>query len=172
VTSASVTFMAPIEITGINPYVLVSADHAATLRSGWRRPLPVIVRLNKELETWWRTNLMPRGDGAFYLYVHGEMRRAAKVDVGDTVTVELRDDELYRGGPTHDIPARFQTALNTHAVAAANWERLTPSRRKEILRYFAGLKSERALERNVDKALRVLSGESERFMARDWVEGR
>jgi hypothetical protein len=41
-----------------------------------------------------------------------------------------------------------------------------------MLRYFAGLKSERALERNVDKALRVLSGESERFMARDWVDGR
>jgi len=115
---------------------------------------------------------MPRGDGAFYLYLHGEMRNSARVGVGDTVTVELRVEDAYRGGPVHEIPARLQTALNANATAAQNWERLTPSRRKEILRYFAGLKSDRARDRNVDQALRVLSGESERFMARDWVDGR
>jgi hypothetical protein len=172
VTSTPVTFSAPVEITGINPYVLVSSDRAETLRSGWRRPLPVAVRLNGDSDTSWRTNLMPRGDGAFYLYLHGGMRTTAGVNVGDTVTVELRDDEAYRGGPTHDIPKSFQAALAANLTAAANWERLAPSRRKEILRYFAGLKSERAIERNVDKALRVLSGESERFMAREWSEGR
>jgi hypothetical protein len=115
---------------------------------------------------------MPRGDGAFYLYLHGEMRNSARVGVGDTVTVELRVEDAYRGDPVHEIPARLQTALNANATAAQNWERLTPSRRKEILRYFAGLKSDRARDRNVDQALRVLSGESERFMARDWVDGR
>jgi len=120
----------------------------------------------------WRTNLMPRGDGAFYLYLHAEMRSTAGVGVGDTVSVELRVDDAYRGGPTHEVPTSFQAMLNANPTAALNWERLTPSRRKEILRYFAGLKSERALERNVDKALRVLGGESERFMARDWVDGR
>jgi hypothetical protein len=172
VTSTSVTFSAPIEITGINPYVLVSPLDASTLRSGWRRPLPVLVRLNGEIEKSWRTNLMPRGDGAFYLYLHAEMRSTAGVGVGDTMTVELRVDDAYRGGPAHDLPVSFQAALNANSTAAANWQRLIPSRRKEILRYFAGLKSERALERNVDKALRVLGGESERFMARDWVDGR
>jgi Domain of unknown function (DUF1905)/Bacteriocin-protection, YdeI or OmpD-Associated len=170
--TTSVTFRAPIEITGINPYVLVSSQHASTLRPGWRRPLPVIVRLNKNDDTSWRTNLMPRGDSAFYLYLHGEMRKAAGVDVGDTVSVELRVDAAYRGGPTHEVPTSFQAALNANPTAAQNWERLAPSRRKEILRYLAGLKSERAIERNVDKALRVLGGESERFMARDWTDGR
>jgi Domain of unknown function (DUF1905)/Bacteriocin-protection, YdeI or OmpD-Associated len=168
----TVAFSGPVEITGINPYVLVSAEHAATLRSGWRRPLPVVVRLNRDMDASWRTNLMPRGDGAFYLYLHGEMRATAGVGVGDTVTVELRDDVAYRGGPTHDVPASFQAALTVNVTAAANWERLPPSRRKEILRYLAGLKSERAIDRNVEKAMRVLSGESERFMARDWRDGR
>jgi hypothetical protein len=171
-SSAPVTFRGPVEITGINPYVLVSAHHAATLRSGWRRPLPVVVRLNNDRETSWRTNLMPRGDGAFYLYLHGAMRSAAGLEVGDTVSVELHDDEAYRGGPTHEMPATFHAALAANPTAAANWERLAPSRRKEILRYFAGLKSERAIDRNVDTAMRVLSGESERFMARDWRDGR
>lgn len=169
-TATPVTFSGLIEITGINPYVLVSSHDASTLRSGWRRPLPVLVRLNTT-DTWWRTNLMPRGDGSFYLYLHGEMRKTTGVDVGDGVVVELRVDGAYRGGPTHKIPPSFQAALNSHSVAAANWGRLTPSRQKEILRYFAGLKSDRALERNVDKALRVLGGENERFMAREWVDG-
>ncbi len=172
VTRVPVTFRASIEIAGINPYVLVSSRHASTLRPGWRRPLPVLVRLNDETDTSWRTNLMPRGDGAFYLYLHGEMRDTAGVSVGDRVSVELRVDEAYRGGPTHEVPARFREALDAHPTAAANWDRLAPSRRKEILRYFAGLKSERALQRNIDKALRVLGGEKERFMARDWIDGR
>jgi hypothetical protein len=172
VTSASVTFVAPIEIIDINPYVLVLAHHVSTLRPGRRRPLPVLVCLNSETNSSWRTNLMPRGDGAFYLYVNGEMRDSAGVAVGDRVTVELRVDETYRGGPTHEAPANFQAALSSNSRAAANWERLPPSRRKEVLRYFAGLKSERALERNVERALRVLSGENERFMARDWIDGR
>jgi len=170
-TSTPVTFYGLIEITGINPYVLVSARDAAALRSGWRRPLPVLVRLNGDTDSSWHTNLMPRGDGAFYLYLHGEMRDTAGVGVGDAVSVELRVDEAYRGGPAHEMPAGFQAALDGNKDAAANWGRLSPSRRKEILRYFAGLKSERARERNVEKALRVLSGESERFMARDWVDG-
>ena len=35
-------------------------------------------------------------------------------------------------------------------------------------RYFAGLKSEEARKRNLEKVLHVLSGRPGRFMARDW----
>jgi hypothetical protein len=134
--------------------------------------MPVLVRLNGAPAESWRTNLMPRGDGSFYLYLHGEMRTVAGVDVGDVVTAELRFDEAYRGGPTHDTPPQFQEALDRSSTAKANWLALPPSRQKEILRYLAGLKTERAVERNVARALRVLSGESERFMAREWSDGR
>ncbi|WP_416305931.1 hypothetical protein [Neptunicella sp. SCSIO 80796] len=45
---------------------------------------------------------------------------------------------------------------------------LTPSLQKEILRYFAGLKSDAAKQRNCQKAISVLSGNPGRFLARDW----
>jgi len=47
---------------------------------------------------------------------------------------------------------------------------LIPSRQKEILRYFAGLKSAEAQERNLQRAIHVLSGGKARFMARSWNE--
>jgi hypothetical protein len=100
------------------------------------------------------------------------MRSRSGVDVGDVVTAELRFDESYRGGPTHETPPQFQEGLDQSPAAMANWLALPPSRQKEILRYLAGLKTERAVERNVATALRVLSGERERFMARQWNGGR
>lgn len=54
------------------------------------------------------------------------------------------------------------------SVAKRAWTMLTPSRKKEIVRYLAALKSDEARERNVSRALRVLSGAKERFMARSW----
>jgi hypothetical protein len=172
VAPSALTVTASIEIVGINPFVVVPSDVAAKLRPQWRRPMPVLVRLNGGPDEPWRTNLMPRGDGTFYLYLHTWMRKASGVDVGDLVTAELRFDDSYRGGPLHEVPPPFQEALDSNATAYANWEKLPPSRQKEILRYFAGLKSDRAIERNVTKAIRVLSGESDRFMGRDWRDGR
>jgi uncharacterized protein YdeI (YjbR/CyaY-like superfamily) len=52
-----------------------------------------------------------------------------------------------------------------------NWEALIPNRKKEILRYFSWLKSREARERNLEKALHVLSGGKGRFMARAWDGG-
>jgi hypothetical protein len=172
VTSAAFSITAPVEIVGINPFMLVPSQRATALRAQWRRPMPVLVRINGVPNEPWRTNLMPRGDGAFFLYLHGEMRKEANVDVGDVVTAELRFDESYHGGPTHEMPVEFQEALDANPTAKTNWLELPPSRRKEILRYFAGLKTDRAKERNVARAIRVLSGESDRFMARDWRDGR
>lgn len=45
-------------------------------------------------------------------------------------------------GPVHSVPAWFFAgALDAHLAAKQAWETLTPSLRKEILRYFARLKS-------------------------------
>ena len=63
-------FKAVIEINNINPYVLVNAEQASHLKQGWRKPMPVCVRINGEPKTPWRINMMPIGDGSFYLYLH------------------------------------------------------------------------------------------------------
>jgi hypothetical protein len=165
-------FTAAIRIRGINPYIAISASRAKTLKPGWRRPLPVLVRIGGIPRNPWRTNLMPTGDGGFYLYLHGQMRRASNCGVGNRVEVELRVDPHYTGGPMHRMPAWFRDPLNASPTALRNWKNLIPSRQKEILRYFASLKSQAARARNVDRAMRVLSGQCDRFMARSWTDGR
>jgi hypothetical protein len=114
---------------------------------------------------------MPAGDGNFYLYLHGTVRKASGTGVGDRVRIELAFDDSYRNGPMHPMPTWFKAALGKDAKAARAWKALTPSRQKEILRYLASLKSAEAKQRNLAKAMRVLGGKPERFMARSWKDG-
>ena len=163
-------FRAVIELNNINPYVLVSAKRAAHIRKGWRKPLPVRIRVNGQPKTPWRINLMPVGDGSFYLYLHGDVRRASGTNVGEAVTVELAFDDEYRSGPAHPMPSWLCEALDRNRKAKHAWDQLIPSRQKEILRYFSALKTPEAQGRNVLRAIRVLSGGKGRFMARSWNE--
>jgi hypothetical protein len=164
-------FTATIEIIDINPYVLVNKTRATTLQPGWRKPMPVLVQINGQPVPPWRINMMPIGDGSFYLYLHGEVRKASGTKVGDRVTVDVSFDESYAGGPM-PLPAWFRRPLYANSQAKRAWEDLTPSRQKEIVRYFLSLKSDEARARNLQKVLRVLSGDEDRFMARTWKDGK
>lgn len=164
-------FPAQIRLLSINPYILVSPARAAALKPNWRKPLPVLVRINGSPEQQWRINLMPKGDGSFYLYLHGDVRKASKTKVGDRVKVELQFDKAYRNGPQHGMPADFRKALGKSKTAKKNWDALAPSRKKEVLRMFARLKAPETKQRNLAKAMEMLRGKAGRFMARDWKNG-
>lgn len=161
-----------MRIRGANPYVLVSARRAAQLKPGWRRPMPVRVRIDGRPDPPWRINMMPTGTGAFYLYLHGGVRKASGTGVGDRVTVELAFDTAYRNGPMHPMPKWFAAALKADAKARRAWDALIPSRQKEILRHLASLKSREAQQRNLERAMAVLGGRPGRFMARSWKDGK
>lgn len=169
--SMRIEFTATIQIRGVNPFVLVSTRRAKAIKPGWRKPLPVAVRLNGKPSRAWRINMMPVGNGSFYLYLHSAIRKASGAKAGDRVRVEIEFNSAYRGGPQHPMPRRFKEAIETRTQAGQNWAALIPSRKKEILRYFAGLKSEEARERNLLRALHVLSGKPGRFMGREWRNG-
>lgn len=168
----TLTFDAAIEIYNGNPYVLVSKTRAQTLQRGWRKPMPVLVQINSQPDPPWSINMMPIGDGSFYLYLHGDVRKASKTGVGDTVRVDVWFDEGYHSGPMHPMPRWFQDSLDKNPVAKANWHALIPSRQKEVLRYFSWLKSDEARQRNLAKVMDVLAGSEGRFMARDWKDGK
>ncbi len=161
-----------IEIRDGNPYVLVTHDQATQLHKDWYKAMPVLVQVNGQPDTPWSINMMPVGNGDFYLYLHGDVRKASQTKVGDLVTIEVQFDTSYRNGPQHPMPEWFQVALDKDTAAQVNWNNLPPSRQKEILRYFSWLKSDEAKQRNADKVLLVLSGKSGRFMARDWKNGK
>ncbi|SEH18871.1 protein of unknown function [Sphingopyxis sp. YR583] len=161
-------FSATIELRGINPYVLVSAAQAQRIKAGWKKPLPVLIQINGQPDPAWRVNMMPVGDGSFYLYLDGIVRKASGTEVGDIVEVSVAFAPAYRSGPQHTMLPEFAARLGEDAVAKAGWESLTPSLRKEILRYLATLKSDAARQRNIDRAIGVLGGAKARFLARDW----
>jgi Bacteriocin-protection, YdeI or OmpD-Associated/Domain of unknown function (DUF1905) len=165
-------FYAAIEVRGINPYVHVECETTNRLKAGWRRPMPVLVRVNGRPKKPWRVNLMPRGDGSFYLYLHGSVRKVSGTKVGDRVMVELSFDDSYRAGAGYAMPSWFGAALRTNRRAKEAWNALIPSRKKDILRYFATLKSPEARARNLRRAMEVLSGSQARFMARTWKGGK
>jgi hypothetical protein len=169
--SPTSTFTATIKIRGINPYVLVSAPRANAIKPGWCKPLPVCVRINGKPDKAWRINMMPVGDGSFYLYLHGNVRKASGTAVGDRVRVEIAFDASYRRGPQNRLPPSFKQALMANPQAMQNWKALVPSRKKEILRYLSALKSSEARARNISEVVRMLSGETGRFMARSWKKG-
>ncbi len=151
-----------------NPYIHVNAVQARTIKLGWRRPLPVLVRIKGQPKKPWKINMMPTGSGSFYLYLHGDVRKASNTKVGDRVKVEVRFDSKYRNGPMHPMPAWFRVPLAKNPKAKKAWDALIPSRQKEILRYLSWLKTPEARERNVARALHVLSGKKGRYMARSW----
>jgi Domain of unknown function (DUF1905)/Bacteriocin-protection, YdeI or OmpD-Associated len=165
-------FTSTINIREGNPYILVSGQQAEKLKAGWKKPMPVVIQINGKPDIPWKINMMPIGDGGFYLYLHGDVRRASRTKVGDTVIVDVRFDSEYKNGPQHEIPKWFSEALAKNAVAYQNWGKLIPSRKKEILRYFSWLKSDEAIARNIKKAIDVLSGKTGRFMARAWEDGK
>lgn len=164
-------FKATMKIRKGNPYLLVNAARIRSLKPGWRKPLPVLIRINGKPTFPWRIHLMPVGNGSFYLYLHGDVRKASKTKVGDRVEVEVVFDPADKNGPMYPMLPRFRTALNKNVKAKRAWEALIPSRKKEILRYLSRLKSPETQVRNVKRALRVLSGRTERFMARSWSNG-
>lgn len=161
-------FAAKIELRGINPYVTVSAARARRIKADWKRPMPVLIQVNGKPDPAWPVNMMPAGDGSFYLYLDGIVRKASGTGVGDPVDVAVVFDHAYRSGPQHEMLPEFASRLDGDHAAKARWDSLPPSLRKEILRYLANLKSDTARQRNVERAIRVLGGAKERFLAREW----
>jgi hypothetical protein len=75
--------------------------------------------------------LVPVGGGRHVLYVNGGMRSAARVGVGDTVTIELRataEGEIV-------VPPDIARALAAIRGAATAFAGLPPSHRRELLRF-------------------------------------
>lgn len=159
-----------ILLVGVNPYVRLAARTVARIAPGRRGPIPVRVRVNGLPAEPHRVNLMPATSEGFRLYLNGQVRAASGAAVGDAVRLWVAYDAEYRAGPTHPFPRGLRQGLRRSPIAARTWASLAPSRRKEVLRYLAHLRSDGARRSNVDRALRVLGGSPERFLGRVWVE--
>jgi hypothetical protein len=149
------TFSAKVGKIDINPYVQVPDDILLRLQRDAKKekgPIPVKGTLQGKP---FLANVV-RYRGMWRLYLNTEMRRAANVDVGDQVTVGLQIDSAPRTVPT---PREFELALSKNKQAKQAFEKLAPSRQKEILRYLNSLKQPETLERNIAKVIQHLQGQ-------------
>ncbi|MDB5198832.1 MAG: hypothetical protein JWO92_795 [Chitinophagaceae bacterium] len=156
------SFSAQIFIIGINPYVLLPEPVLQSLfkQAGKDKgAIPVRGTLNG---TAFIQNLV-KYSGKWRLYLNTPMRKAAGIDVGDTANVKIEYDPEPRIVSMHP---QLQQAFAKNKNAKAAFEKLAPSRQKEILRYISFLKTEASVTINVEKVILYLLGKG-KFVGRD-----
>ena len=146
-------FSAKVYQLGINP--CVDVPQRVSRAFGVRGYVPVEGTLNGRPV---RATLVPKGAGRHRLFLNGDMRKRAGVEVGDRVDLVLDVDTQPRSVP---MPKEFAAALRRNRKARAAFERLRPSRQKEILTYLNWLKRPETLERNTEKVVAGLLEQAE-----------
>jgi Bacteriocin-protection, YdeI or OmpD-Associated/Domain of unknown function (DUF1905) len=139
-------FEAPIEAgPGGGAFVRLPADAAAVF--GTQARFPVQATFNGVA---YRGSTMPAGDGTFCLGVTKAVQAQAGASVGDTVAVVVeRDSE----GRTVDVPADLAAALSSHPEAAARFEAMAYTHRKEYAAWIASAKKPETRRRRLDEAI-------------------
>ena len=150
------TFVATVRKIGINPYVRVPAAIVRKLHREAKReagPIPVKGKLQGKAFS----ATVVRYSGLWRLYLNTAMRDSARVDVGDEVTVGVRLDTTPR---TEPFPRKLTLAFAKSKAAREAFEKLAPSRQKEILRYLNSLKRPDTLDRNIGRVIQFLEGKA------------
>jgi hypothetical protein len=101
----------------------------------------------------YRGSLMPMGDGTYCLGVLKSIQAAAGVRQGDAITIELELDSAPR---VIEPPADLALLLGRDAKAAAAWERLSYTNKKEIARSLEEAKRPETRERRLAAAIEKL----------------
>jgi uncharacterized protein DUF1905/bacteriocin resistance YdeI/OmpD-like protein len=130
-------------------FIRVPAVVVTTL--GQRKRVPVKVTINGYT---YRTTIAVYG-GQHYLGVRREIREAAGVAAGDRLTVGLEYDAELR---TVDLPDDLRSAIEANAEAAAAFEALSYTRKKELVQWVSGAKRPETQRRRMAQAMEMLRG--------------
>ena len=148
------SFSAKIRIIGVNPYVLLPSTLLKYIfqKAGKDKgAIPIQLKIGgKEFIQ----NLI-KYSSKWRLYLNMPMRKAAGKDVGDTIEVQIDFDAKPRITPMHP---KLKKAFKENKEAKTAFEKLSPSRQKEILRYINFLKSEDSVDKNIKRAISNLVG--------------
>lgn len=156
------SFSASIEIIGINPFVfvpekiLLSIFKQANKSKGY---IPIRSKLNGIDYT----QTLVKYSGEWRLYINTTMLKNSPKRIGELIEISVEYDPESRAINPHED---FISALNSNEIAKKVFESLSPSRRNEIVRYLANLKSEEALQKNITRAINHLCGK-DRFVGRE-----
>lgn len=155
-------FNATLEIIVGNPFVYLPTDVLENLfcQANKRKGhIPVKGMINGK--SFQQTLVKYSGD--WRLYINMVMLKNSPKRIGEEIQVEIEFDPSDRSIETHP---KWNKALNDNKDANGVFEKLSASKQKEIVRYISNLKTEKSVERNVERAINFLLGK-ERFVGRE-----
>ncbi|MCD9016322.1 YdeI/OmpD-associated family protein [Parachryseolinea silvisoli] len=151
-----------IKIIGINPYVSVPDrilkkifDQAGKDKGH--------IRIKGTVNGDPYQQTLVKYSGEWRLYINTTMLKDSPKRIGEKIALTVEFDGAEK--EVFDSP-EFLKALRKDKAAMQVFEGLSPSRRNEIVRYLALLKTKESLDRNILRAINFLHGR-ERFMGRD-----
>ena len=149
------SFSAKIQIIGINPYVLLpSSILKFIIKKAGKDRGAIQVKLRIGGQDFIQ-NLV-KYSGKWRLYLNTPMRKAAGKDVGDAVKMEIDFDSRERTTPLHP---ELIKAFKENKDAKNAFNKLSPSRQKEILKYINNLKSQETIDKNIQRVMdRLVNG--------------
>jgi hypothetical protein len=145
-------FKAKIYKVGINPCVKVPL-RITKLMIPLKGYIPIQGKIKNH--NFIQTLVPVKGEG-YRLYVNGPMLKGSGTTLGDMVNFEIKQDVKQKNRmPLMNKMLEKELKENN---LLESFEKLIPSRRKDILRYLNNLKSQDTLIRNVDKVIKALRG--------------
>jgi hypothetical protein len=146
-------FDAVIESAGQGGGAYVRLPEEAASVFGTRARFPIHATFNG---IPYMGSTMPMGDGTFCVGILKSVRSAAGVDVGDTVAVVVERDTAER---VVDVPAELAEALAESPDAAARFEALSFTHRREHARYVGEAKKAETRRQRASRTVeRLLTG--------------
>jgi len=155
-------FNAKLEIIGVNPFVFVPEKILNSIFKQANKDKGAIPIRGTINEKPFKQTLI-KYSGAWRLYINTTMLKDSPKRTGEKIKVFVEYDPDERITTMH---SKLKIALAKNSKAKKVFDKLSPSRQKEIMRYINNLKNEASVKANVARAIQFLSGNG-RFVGRD-----
>uniref|UniRef100_UPI00404926ED YdeI/OmpD-associated family protein n=1 Tax=Fulvivirga sp. TaxID=1931237 RepID=UPI00404926ED len=154
-------FKATINIIGINPYVFVPLEILEAIfqqADKEKGPIPICGKINNKPYT----QTLVKYKNEWRLYINTTMLKNSPQMIGETIELTVKFDPSDRTVKPHP---KLLIALKENPEAEKVFQELTPSLKKEIIRYITFLKTEKSIDKNIDRGINFLLGK-ESFIGR------
>src|SRR5579863_8518559 len=128
-------------------HLRASATGARCEKGAEPKYIPVVATVGGKCT---RTTIVPAGGGKYRMQINTAQRKAARVDWGDAVSIELRIDLASR---TLAMPADLRAALAKHPKARKGFEGMPPGHRRQFLLWFASAKRPETRRKHLERAI-------------------
>lgn len=147
------SFIGKIYKQGGHPYVDVPPKLSDTLVEATGKDGYLPVRVTIEGADY-SANLAPRGGGAFRLFITDEMRRAARFNVGEVLSVGL---EVVEGSPESEFPPDLAELFRAHPAAQTAFAQQPKQRQHELMRWLLNARDAETRDKQLKYLLEYLT---------------